>query len=249
MNRYLLFVFISFLSSACFCQKEMRKDSIAILFLNNDVKIINSKVLENKLAKIKEPISKIVLVGYTDSIGKVSDNRILASRRIQTIQALLQDSKWKEVKVETVNGNETSGYPSPNLVLNRRVDVLVFTKVEDKPLVVELGKPINLNINFENTKAIILEESLPNLKKLLDIMLADSTLYVRLNGHVCCMSAHELSYERANTVLVYLNKHGIARSRLYAEGFSNTKPLVPDISEENRAINRRVEAIFHRKQE
>jgi outer membrane protein OmpA-like peptidoglycan-associated protein len=245
--KWILLLFLNMLIVSASAQTEVRKDSIAVLFPHNNAVIDDVEILQTALNKITGPVSKIVLVGYTDSVGKVSDNRLLASKRINSVLVLLQKSKWKAVKIETVNANETSGFQHSNLALNRRVDVLIFAKSEEKPLSVELDKPINLNINFENSKAIVLEESLPNMKKLLDIMLADSTLNVRLNGHVCCQSAHELSFERANTVLIYLNKHGVARSRLYAQGFSNTKPLVPDVSQENHAINRRVEAIFSRK--
>lgn len=231
-----------------FAQSDVQKDSIALLFDYNRSVILNNSVLELKFQEITEPISKIVLLGYTDSLGKVSDNELLAEKRIQSVNTLLKNSPWKNVLVETKNVNETGGFPLSSLELNRRVDVLVFVSTNpEKPMVVELNKPVNLNINFENANAVVKSESIPNLEKLNKLMLEDTSLFVRLNGHVCCTAAQELSFQRANTVMTYLLKHGIAQSRIYAEGFSNTQLLVPDNSEENMAINRRVEAIFYRK--
>lgn len=248
MKSTLLLLFISYSSLFSFAQIDVQKDSIALLFDYKRSVILNNSVLELKFREINEPISKIVLIGYTDSLGEVSDNELLAEKRIQAVNTLLKNSAWKNVLIETKNVNETGGFPQTSLELNRRVDVLVFVSAkQEKPLVFELNKPVNLNINFENANAVVKAESIPNLEKLNRILLEDTSLFVRLNGHVCCTSAQELSFQRANTVMTYLLKHGIPQSRIYAEGFSNTQLLVPDNSEENMAINRRVEAIFYRK--
>jgi len=54
----------------------------------------------------------------------------------------------------------------------------------------------------------------------------------------------ELSSSRATAVLRYLiEKYNISANRLMAVGYSDTRPLVPNNSPENRAKNRRVE--FH----
>lgn len=57
----------------------------------------------------------------------------------------------------------------------------------------------------------------------------------------------ELSAARAAAALRYIvEKGGINPSRLKAVGYAGTRPLVPNTSEANRAINRRVEFYFHR---
>lgn len=50
-----------------------------------------------------------------------------------------------------------------------------------------------------------------------------------------------LSKKRARSVLEYLVKHGIKRSRLSSVGYGESRPLVPNTSKANRAINRRVQ--------
>ena len=48
---------------------------------------------------------------------------------------------------------------------------------------------------------------------------------------------------RAHAVLKYLVSHGIAMDRLTAEGYGFERPLVPNTSDENRALNRRVQFV------
>jgi len=55
----------------------------------------------------------------------------------------------------------------------------------------------------------------------------------------------ELSSSRAVSVAHYLlMDKGIAPGRVAIEGYADTKPLMPNVSEENRAKNRRVEVIL-----
>lgn len=245
-----LFSFL-FAWNAFFAQEpkttEVRLDSIAVLFDYNRFAILNEKLLENRLNEIGKPISRIVLMGYTDSLGSAEDNVVLASKRIRAVADFLRGTAWKNARVETQNMNETAGYPHPDLVQNRRVDILVFAEKEEEPLHVELGKPVNLNINFVGGQDVFLEESYPRLEQLLSALLKDSTLQVELLGHVCCADDYDLSVRRAFAVFSYLNKNGIAAVRMSAEGYSNSRRLVPDTSEKNMSLNRRVEAVFHRK--
>src|SRR5690606_9837973 len=53
----------------------------------------------------------------------------------------------------------------------------------------------------------------------------------------------QLSTRRANAVLKYLVSHGIAPDRLTAQGYGLERPLVPNTSDENRALNRRVQFV------
>lgn len=58
----------------------------------------------------------------------------------------------------------------------------------------------------------------------------------------------ELSAVRATTVLKYLILRGISPKRLTATGYGDSMPLVPNTSEENRALNRRVEFVLEKKE-
>lgn len=57
----------------------------------------------------------------------------------------------------------------------------------------------------------------------------------------------ELSAVRATTVLQYLISKGISPQRLTATGYADILPLAPNTSDENRALNRRVEFVLEKK--
>lgn len=78
---------------------------------------------------------------------------------------------------------------------------------------------------------------------------------LRIEGHTCDLpivsdrypSNWELSTARATTVVRHLIEHeDIAPGRLSAAGYADSKPLVPNTSEANRALNRRVDIIILR---
>ena len=75
---------------------------------------------------------------------------------------------------------------------------------------------------------------------------------VRIEGHTCDLPIHtarypsnwELSAQRAINVLTYLVRKGIDPSRLSAVGYADTRPIVPNIDEEHRRKNRRVDIVI-----
>jgi chemotaxis protein MotB len=78
---------------------------------------------------------------------------------------------------------------------------------------------------------------------------------IRIEGHTCDLptvsgkyySNWELSTARATTVVRYLIEiKGIPADRLSAVGYADSKPIVPNTSEANRAINRRVDIVLLR---
>ncbi|MGQ7843304.1 OmpA family protein [Granulosicoccus sp. 3-233] len=58
----------------------------------------------------------------------------------------------------------------------------------------------------------------------------------------------QLSRQRAQTVVNYLTAQGVAQERLDAEGYGELLPLVQNVTEEDRATNRRVEIRIQRNQ-
>lgn len=251
MKSIILSSFIAFLATPCLAQNEILKDSLSASFAYNQSDILDAERLLTQLDKQDAVLLTVIkLIGYTDSTGSLNRNRILAAERISSVEIILRSSGLNQVKVETVNANETSGFRIAPDELNRRVDVLIYGKntVEKPKLAFELNKPVNLNINFVGGQAVFLTTSYPNLEKLKALMLEDTTLQVKLHGHVCCDNDMPLSIKRAEAVKQYLISNGVDKARMSAEGFSNTMELFPDDSEAHMSMNRRVEAIFYRKE-
>jgi len=53
----------------------------------------------------------------------------------------------------------------------------------------------------------------------------------------------KLSDRRAASVRKYLVSHGVLSNRLVSRGYGLTRPIVPNDTEQNRALNRRVQFI------
>jgi outer membrane protein OmpA-like peptidoglycan-associated protein len=111
---------------------------------------------------------------------------------------------------------------------------------------VEKGQAIRLNnLFFEVNKSVLMPESYAELDNLIRLLSNQPGLKIEINGHTDSDGSDELnlklSEERAKSVVAYLVSKGVKNDRLTAKGFGETKPAVPNTSNENKAINRRVE--------
>ncbi|MBR6177648.1 MAG: OmpA family protein [Bacteroidales bacterium] len=101
------------------------------------------------------------------------------------------------------------------------------------------------NITFASNSADIAASSYEELNRLVDLLKLNPQFKVELSAHTDDKGADaynmKLSDRRANSVVNYLKLKGIPSNRLVAKGYGKTMPLVPNNSDENRAINRRVE--------
>jgi len=102
---------------------------------------------------------------------------------------------------------------------------------------------------FESGNAELNEEAKPILSEIVRIFSEFPEYKINIKGHTDNIpistkqfpSNWELSAIRSTTVLKYLIERGIHASRLTATGYGELLPLIPNTSDENRAINRRVE--------
>tara|TARA_R110002012_G_scaffold14093_1_gene59156 strand:- start:11420 stop:12523 length:1104 start_codon:yes stop_codon:yes gene_type:complete len=100
------------------------------------------------------------------------------------------------------------------------------------------------NVLFEFDKSVLLKESVEELDKLFNY-LKRNNLKVEIYGHTDAIGLQthndKLSEERAKAVSDYLIKSGLEASRIIWFGYGSSKPKAENNSEENRALNRRVE--------
>lgn len=109
-----------------------------------------------------------------------------------------------------------------------------------------VGTRIRLdNLQFEFDKATLLPGYEKELDQLVDLMIDFPFLRVEIEGHTDDQGSDayndRLSQARAEAVADYLIGRKIDRARITARGYGERQPLVPNTSEEARAINRRVE--------
>lgn len=239
-----ILIFLSFFSICKLVAQDLLEikliDSISVSFDSGSSHVRNPSKLISRLNEIKDVHGKIQLISYTDTIGNLLYNKNLASKRLLAVSKLIDSTQIKNFIIDSTNQNEQRKGTPFNDASYRRVDILIYSVVPK----IKFGVPINLEINFNPQTTNIVKNSMEHVLMLQVIMEMDTTLHIKLNGHVCCQPDLMLSLNRAEKVKAYLVKHGINANRISCNGYSNTKKLVPETTEENKGRNRRVEVVF-----
>jgi OOP family OmpA-OmpF porin len=102
-------------------------------------------------------------------------------------------------------------------------------------------------IHFQFDKDKIRPESFKILDAVADVLKSYPKIRIEIQGHTdnkgSAVYNKNLSDRRAAAVLKYLTSHGIDSSRLVSHGYGMEKPLVDNDTDQNRALNRRVQFI------
>ena len=101
------------------------------------------------------------------------------------------------------------------------------------------------NLFFDFGKADLRQESFAELDRLAQFLVESPKITIELSGHTDNVGGDAankvVSQERVNAVKLYLQGRSVADARMKAVGYGKTKPLAPNVSEEGRQRNRRVE--------
>lgn len=130
------------------------------------------------------------------------------------------------------------------LLLGAGLLFFLFRKKPQPKKIEQVLKDAFNNLNFEFNKSVILPTSFESLNELAQVM-NQTTWNLKLSGHTDNKGSEsynlKLSENRAKAVKNYLVAQGVDPSRIESKGFGSTQPIAPNDTEENRAINRRVE--------
>ncbi|AND64006.1 cell envelope biogenesis protein OmpA [Flavobacterium covae] len=100
-------------------------------------------------------------------------------------------------------------------------------------------------ILFDTGKASFQQQTFPVLEAMSAILNEYPSSKFSIEGHTDNVGKKDknlqLSKERAAAVKSYLESKGIAADRLTSEGYGDTKPVAPNTTKANKALNRRVE--------
>lgn len=127
---------------------------------------------------------------------------------------------------------------------------------------VEIGTPldgrlrlkVNAAVMFDPGSVEVRRSMMPLLDSILEVVLENPGFKLEVQGHTDDQpvdtdrfpSNWELSAFRATAVLRFLIEGGLAPQRVVASGYGDSMPLLPNTSEENRAVNRRLEFVLER---
>ena len=140
---------------------------------------------------------------------------------------------------------EAKGY-NPRTVIVDPKDIGPDKKVQRDIILTPSGETMRLNnLIFPQGKAVIDPKSYGELDEVAQMMKENSKMVIQLEGHTdnqgSAKANMELSESRVEAVKKYLVSKGIAKDRIKTKAFGGSQPLSNEMTQEARAMNRRVE--------
>lgn len=111
---------------------------------------------------------------------------------------------------------------------------------------IEVGQVVRLNnVYFDFDKWDLRPESFVELDRVIKMLNENPAIEIEMSAHTDSRGSDEynikLSANRAKSVVDYILSKGIPPTRIVSKGYGETKPVVPNDTDENRQLNRRVE--------
>lgn len=190
-----------------------------------------------------EYIVKVEGKGEREEFKKLSKNRVVSiySSTKKYLPPVIEKNKEE---VDPIEVSEDESHELKVQSLSSDVNEL------------EVGEAVAIKgLNFIPGRHVLLRSSEPKLYELLDLLQAHPNLKIEIQGHICCSrdgldgydldtDSKMLSLNRAINIYQYLVNQGIAPNRLSYKGFGPNKPLVQEVDERTRQMNRRVEIMI-----
>ncbi len=156
-------------------------------------------------------------------------------------------------KTDPLNDDTDRGGISDGAEVKRGTNPLVAADdipkvIKPAALLPDIGEGLLVgSIKFGANSSTITNESEDTLLKILDLMTKYTDLGIEVRGYTDDRGSRarnvRLSYERAFAVKRWLESRGIPVERISAKGFGPENPIAPNIDEEGREKNRRIEII------
>jgi outer membrane protein OmpA-like peptidoglycan-associated protein len=121
--------------------------------------------------------------------------------------------------------------------------------IQEAPIVLQEltteTKMVFNNITFETNAAELSAASYEEVTRIVKFMVANPNIRIEISAHTDDKGSNaynlRLSEKRAAYVTDYLESQGIDRSRMEAHGYGEERPIAPNVTDADRAANRRVE--------
>ncbi len=101
------------------------------------------------------------------------------------------------------------------------------------------------NITFEINSSELNTASYAELDRIIEFLKLNNNVRIELSAHTDDLGSDwynmRLSEKRAQVATRYLTDNGISEKMILTKGYGESRPIVPNISDDNRAQNRRVE--------
>jgi outer membrane protein OmpA-like peptidoglycan-associated protein len=248
-------------------------DTAKIYFRLNDKNIKESTRILDSVSSLKN-ISSISIIGYTDYLGTNAYNAVLSKNRADAVKAYLAPAfpnlKIKATGIGEIYSAVENAGGEP---LHRRVDIVISFKpasresssnktpakevfIMQELSTLAVGDKLVLNtFHFIGGRHFLLPQYVSQLDTLAGILKENPGVKVEIQGFVCCTYEFDgldydtgektLSVNRARHIYEQLIQRGISGERMRYRGFGSKVPRVfPEITEEDKTANRRVELLI-----
>lgn len=181
------------------------------------------------------PHFSVQVEGHCSKLGAADHNLRLSQMRADTVRQYMMAQGIDSTRLEAIGFGETqlmmTGDSQKAHDTNRRIEFAVVG--------------INYNFEFAKNSAEIKVENQAELVAIKEIMESIDNGQFLITGHTDDSGSDEfnvrLSGLRAKSVQDYLVSLGMDASKLQTKGLGSSEPLVPNDSEANRELNRRIE--------
>lgn len=236
-------------AGAVFAQTQ----KVTSFFFETDLSVLDEQQKEAFKQFVSEldakDITSISILGYCDDRGRKGYNDTLSVKRANYIKTLLEEQSIVTDKVKLLTGNGKVDLANPKNITeqrayNRRVDLVIGyisknlgTKADILPDTLKVGDKIVLeNILFENSRSVLLQESVPVLERITETIKQKKQYNIAILGHICCnppgrdvkdfeTGEYNLSQARAKIIYDYLVYKGVDPKRLTYKGMMANFPL------------------------
>ena len=225
---------------------------------------INQKTVqresEEKLDKVvtfmrKYPDTTAVIEGHTDEVGTSADNMRLSQSRAQSMVNYLVSRGIAQSRLNAVGYGETRPIADNRTEvgrrLNRRINAIIACATDVEGLTPAPARvTMAMDMEFDTNRADVRPQYLAELRKVADFMKANPGVVATVEGHTSNQrgtpeQAMQLSQRRAEAVVnALVDRFGVDRTRLFAQGFGATRRFAYNTSAEGQQENRRVNVIF-----
>ena len=176
---------------------------------------------------------------FNKNKGNTSRDSQLTKNRREVMAAI--NSQYQSMRQQIEQRLYGPGFSE---TIKKDLDRVVFVSKEDDGIRITLlsrgfFKPNETQISQDaRAKLDVIAESIKNVDNVVRVEGHTDNIPFSKNG----MSNWELSSTRAAAVLRYLvEKHGFNSQKIYCAGFADTKPISPNDTADERAMNRRVD--------
>lgn len=202
----------------------------------------------------KYPDTKAVIKGYTDNVGSDQANIQLSQRRADSVLQYLVGQQIDASRISTVARGKADPVASNDTDAGKRENRRINTTIDCVKDVAGLSLPearitIAALVEFDANSVKVNEQYHADLEKAANYLRDNPNVNAHVEGHAADLTstakAQQISERRAANVVDYLvEKFGIDRSRLTAEGFGKTRRVAYNTTEEGKQQNRRVNIVL-----